>query len=76
MPPVDRRSPIRNKPTDPGYSLMEFMREFPDDETCVTWLWRARFAEDGETAYCEPCNKPRPHKRYATSDMATSRPTV
>jgi transposase len=68
MPPVDRRNPIRNKATESGYSFMEFTREFPDDETCLNWLWRARFAEDGETAYCERCNKPRAFKRYATSD--------
>lgn len=67
-PPVDRNNPIRNKATESGYSLMEFMREFPDDETCLNWLWRARFAEDGDTAYCERCTKPRTFKRYATSD--------
>ena len=68
MPPVQRDNPIRNKATESGYSLMEFMREFPDDETCLNWLWRARFAEDGEHAYCERCNKARAFKRYPTLD--------
>jgi transposase-like protein len=68
MPPVQRDNPIRNKATESGYSLIEFMREFPDDETCLNWLWRARFAEDGEHAYCERCNKARAFKRYPTSD--------
>jgi len=68
MPPVHRDNPIRNKATESGYSLMEFMREFPDDETCLNWLWQARYAEDGEHAYCERCNKARSFKRYPTSD--------
>ena len=31
-----------------GYSLMEFMREFPDDEACLQWLWRAPRVDDGQ----------------------------
>ena len=31
---------------------MEFMREFPDDATCLEWLWRNRYAEDGHHTYC------------------------
>ena len=48
--------------------MMEFMREFPDDESCLQWLWRTRFAEDGEHAHCERCDKTRSFKRYATAD--------
>ena len=36
-------------PSDSQYSLMEFMREFPDDAVCLEWLWRNRYSEDGET---------------------------
>jgi hypothetical protein len=35
MPPVDRLNPIRAASSDSTYSLMEFMREFPDDESCL-----------------------------------------
>jgi hypothetical protein len=32
MPPVDRLNPIRANSSESSYSLMEFMREFPNDE--------------------------------------------
>jgi transposase-like protein len=59
MPPVDRNAPIRGKASDSTYSLMEFMREFPDDSTCLDWLWRERHAPDGHTAECPKCGRPR-----------------
>ena len=52
MPPVDRNNPKRSKASEPQYSLMEFMREFPDDAACLEWLWRERFAEDGSHSFC------------------------
>jgi transposase-like protein len=38
---------------------MEFMREFPDDATCLDWLWRNRYAPDGHTAECPGCKRER-----------------
>ena len=38
---------------------MEFMREFPDDATCLEWLWRNRYSEDGEHAECPKCERVR-----------------
>ena len=35
MPPVDRNAPIRAYNSESSYSLMEFMREFPDDAACL-----------------------------------------
>jgi transposase-like protein len=46
---------------------MEFMQEFPDDATCLTFLWRTRYAPDGETAYCDACSRERTFKRYDTT---------
>lgn len=46
---------------------MEFMRDFPDDAACLEWLWRTRFAADGEHAECPKCETVRTFKRYATS---------
>lgn len=43
---------------------MEFMREFPDDEACLNYLWRSRYAPDGEHAFCKRCEKVRSFKRY------------
>ncbi len=57
MPPVDRKNPIRAASSDSTYSLMEFMREFPDDDACIEWLWRERFSADGKTADCRKCKR-------------------
>ncbi|HTW43782.1 MAG TPA: IS1595 family transposase [Solirubrobacteraceae bacterium] len=42
-----------------AFSLMEFMREFPDDRACLEWLWRNRYSQDGEHAYCPSCDRER-----------------
>lgn len=65
MPPVDRLQPIRAASSESGYTLLEFMREYPDDETCLQYLWRTRYSPDGETAYCPKCERDRLFKRYA-----------
>ena len=59
MPPVNRNEPKRAKSSESQVSLMEFMREFPDDRTCLDWLWRERYAPDGHTTYCPKCEKDR-----------------
>src|SRR5438093_2257388 len=59
MPPVDRNRPKRAPSSDSTYSLMEFMRDWPDDATCLDHLWRKRFAPDGHTARCPNCDKER-----------------
>jgi transposase-like protein len=48
------------------------MREFPDDETCLEWLWRNRFSEDGQHAHCPKCNTTREFKRYETKQQRQS----
>ena len=47
-----RRTSKRVKSSQSLYSLAEFLREFPDDEACLEWLWRERHSADGESAYC------------------------
>jgi len=59
MPPVDRQNPVRATSSESSYSLMEFMREFPDDASCLEWLWRNRCSEDGSHAYCPKCERER-----------------
>ena len=66
MPPVDRKNPKRAASSDSTYSLMEFMREFPDDDACLEWLWQNRLSNDGEHAYCPKCHTERTFRRYAT----------
>jgi transposase-like protein len=47
---------------------MEFMREFPDDETCLQHVWRERYAPNGDDrTHCQRCDTDRVFKRYETS---------
>ena len=64
MPPVNRNQPIRAESSESRYSLMEFMREFPDDATCLEWLWRNRYSPDGVHADCPKCGVERAFKRW------------
>ena len=64
MPPVDRRNPIRAASSESTCNVLEFFREFPDDETCLEFIWRSRFAEDGSHARCDRCETERVFKRY------------
>ena len=63
MPPVDRNEPKRAKSSESSFSMMEFMRTFPDDRTCLDWLWRKRFAEDGAHTHCPACDRERKFHR-------------
>ena len=67
---MNRNQPIRAKSSESQYSLMEFMREFPDDATCLDWLWRNRYSPDGEHAHCPKCETTRTFKRYETAPAA------
>jgi transposase len=51
---------------------MEFLSEFPDDAACLEWLWRNRYSEDEEHAYCPKCEQVRVFKRYATKQQRQS----
>jgi transposase len=64
MAPVDRNHPKRAKSSDARMTVMEFLREFPDDATCLEWLWRERFSPDGENAHCPKCDRERRFKKY------------
>jgi transposase len=51
---------------------MEFLQEFPDDATCLEWLWRNRYSEDGEHAHCPKCDQERVFKRYELAQQRQS----
>jgi transposase len=63
MPPVDRNNPKRGKGSDSTWSLMEFLEAYPDDATCLDFLWRKRFAPDGNHAACPKCERERKFHR-------------
>jgi len=67
MPPVNRHEPKRADSSESQLSLMEFMREFPDDAACLEHLWRQRYAPDGQHATCPKCEQERVFKKYATT---------
>src|SRR5215217_2187737 len=72
MAPGNRKDPQNHKSSDSQYSLMEFMREFPDDDACLEWLWRNRYSPDGEHAYCPKCEREREFKKYETTQRRQS----
>lgn len=72
MPPVTRNNPVRAASSESQYSLMEFMREYPDDASCLEALWRRRYSEDGIHAECPKCETSREFKRYATAQQRKS----
>ncbi len=43
---------------------MEFMGAFPDDDACLDYLWRTRYAPDGEHALCPHCEVERVFRFY------------
>ncbi len=55
----DRNNPVRGSASTSQYSFMEFMRDYPDDATCLEHLWRQRYAPDGHTAHCPKCEQER-----------------
>ena len=72
MPPANRNNPTRCKSSESQYSLMEFVREFPDDAACLQWLWVNRYASDGEHAECPKCEQDRKFQRYNTKQQRQS----
>lgn len=72
MPPANRKNPTRAKSSDSQFSLMEFMREYANDEACLQSLWRRRYSPDGEHAYCPKCEVERIFRRYETAQQRQS----
>ena len=72
MPPVNRNKPVRAASSESQYSLMEFMRQYPDDAACLESLWRRRYSPDGEHANCPKCLQERSFERYNTAQQRQS----
>jgi transposase-like protein len=63
MSQVDRNNPKRGSGSTSQYSIVEFMRTYPDDAACLDFLWRERFAPDGHHAECPKCDRERKFHR-------------
>jgi transposase len=66
MSSANRHEPRRAASSESTYSLMEFMREFPDDAACLEHLWREAYSPDGEHAECPKCECERMFRKYQT----------
>jgi transposase len=62
----DRNDPQRQASSDSDFSLIEFMREYPDDAACLDRLWRDKYAPDGHHAHCPKCERERKFHRTKT----------
>jgi transposase len=62
----DRNNPIRQDSSESDFSLMEFMRIYPDDVACLDRLWREQYAPDGHHANCPKCDRERKFHRTMT----------
>src|SRR5687767_1134447 len=62
MPANDRNNPERQHSSDSDFSLIEFMREYPDDAACLDKLWRDKHAPPQHATSCRPrlsqCDRP------------------
>ena len=72
MAHVDRNQPRRSTASDSRMSLVEFMREYPDDATCLEMIWRERYSPDGTHAHCPKCDRERTFKKYPLKSRKTA----
>ncbi|MGI8707705.1 MAG: IS1595 family transposase [Actinomycetota bacterium] len=64
MAPNNRNKTAARAPSSESqYGVMEFMRDFPDDRTCLDWLWRHLYSSDGTSAICPKCRTSRTFHR-------------
>lgn len=72
MPPGNRNDPQRCKSSESRYSLVEFMRDFPDDAACLEWLWQTRCVNEDGTTWCPKCETNRHFTRYSMAQQRQS----
>jgi transposase-like protein len=48
------------------------MREFPNDDACLKWLWENRYSPDGRHALCPICSEIRTFRHYITRQQRQS----
>jgi transposase len=63
MAPRDRNNPSRSATSQGTYTRADLEREFPDDATCLDYLWRQNHSDDGEHAHCPKCGERRKFHR-------------
>ena len=66
MAPRNRNDNRRSFSSDADYTRADLEREFPDDSTCLDWLWRQNLSPNGEHAECPKCDTMRRFHRVAS----------
>ena len=66
MAATNRNNPKRAKASESTYSVIEFERDFPDDATCLDWLWRRLYSTNGTHAECPKCGEVRKFHRVVS----------
>lgn len=67
MAPGNRNNSKRAGGSTSTYTIMDFMRDFPDDAACLEYLWRRHYALDTpERAHCPKCGEIRKFHRVAS----------
>jgi transposase len=66
MAPRDRNDPKSSASSDGEYTRADLEREFPDDATCLDYLWRQNLSDDGEHAACPKCGQRRRFHRVVS----------
>src|SRR6266536_5204867 len=66
MSSVNRNQPKRAKSSESTYTVMDFVRDYPDDATCLDYLWHRLYSPDGSTAECPKCGRTRRFHRVAS----------
>lgn len=69
MPPVNRNQPRRAMSSESRFTLMEFMREYPDDAACLDYLWRTLYSSDGRHFHCPKCDAIRTFHRVESRPL-------
>lgn len=72
---VDRRRRIRLGLRQQSLVVAERRKTaplFPDEASCLNWLWRNHYSKDGIHAYCPKCDREREFKRYDTKQARRS----
>lgn len=63
MAPRNRNRTDRAASSDATYTTSDFLQDFPDDATCLDWLWCRLYSPDGKRAMCPKCKQERTFHR-------------
>jgi transposase-like protein len=63
MAPRNRNNVVRMRGSDSTYTRAELRHDFPDDATCLEWLWKYLYADVRGRCYCITCKKATKHHR-------------